>query len=262
MPISLASPVNSNHYLSGTYTSGLCNGYLQNSGTPTRNTSPAYIRRGDYSQKFQALAGLNGALIRVDSSSVIDSVVSGQNVRFLVEAYVMSGYIMISADGIAGSTVIYSSTVDAGWITVNTTFPCMQNSLGIRVFATNSGDTYFLDVCRVEPYVEIKPEYDFELQDKVNRSEKRTLNGTLYSYQFAKWNRWEVPVSFVNSYDRSLVNSWWESQRILYFYDEDHTAFPSSYYIVKLMNKTSPFDKYQKPYFLQKFRGDLILETL
>lgn len=256
MALALSRPVNSNHYLSGTYVSGLCGGYSTIGSTyPSENSSPSYIRRGTKSQKINCADGKG-----IKSSYSL--VNSGDDIKWSAVCYVMSGQFDIVAwHGVAG-TVIYTSAADAGWVNVSSSFPCQANTIQISVRADVASATIFIDELHASRYVELHPEYDFELQDKVNRSEDRTLNGTLYSYQFASWKRWELPVSFVNSYERSIITSWWSSQSTLFFNDIDHELYPSSYHVVKLMNKTSPFDKYQKPYFLQKFQGDLILETL
>lgn len=260
MSLSLARPVNSNWYLSGVYSGGICHGYNIANLTTTKNTSTSYIRRGDSSQK--CIAGAADAFY-FTGSAYTEAVDSGDNFRWTVEAFVMSGYLMVEVYGIsAGWTSVYSSTVDAGWVNVSSNAALATGSVGIRIHPSNSGDTLFVDVCRLEPYITFEPEYDFEPIIKAKKNEYRTVDGTLYTYQFGKWNHWKVPLSWVNSWDKSVINSWWENREKLFFHDEDHDTYPHSYYQVKIMNNESPFDRYQLPYFQQKFKGEMILETI
>lgn len=99
---------------------------------------------------------------------------------------------------------------------------------------------------------------DYEIEYSGERLENvhRTRDGGLYVYTWGTFKKFKLPVSYVNSNFRSVVNSWWESGAELVLTTENGTSINS----VQLRNKSIPIAKVIKPYEDQ-FQGTLILET-
>jgi hypothetical protein len=112
----------------------------------------------------------------------------------------------------------------------------------------------------VSSVIELDPDYDYTFELTKVQTDHRTRSGKLFSYKFATYRRFEVPESWVNSSQRTLVNSWWETNTELAFFD-DYDTYPQSYWNVRIMNDKEPYPEFIKPYFKQFYSGELILET-
>ncbi len=109
--------------------------------------------------------------------------------------------------------------------------------------------------------MELSANYDMEVARVLNRTDHRTLEGNLYTYLDGESHtRFRVPLSWVSSMDRSLVNSWQEVGADLQFILDDD--FPLSYHNVRIMGVEEPFTTSVAPYYLTQYAGEIILETI
>ena len=105
-------------------------------------------------------------------------------------------------------------------------------------------------------------DYGYNFTENQDKYDLRTKGGKLFSYvtPAGKFNTFRIPLRFVNSSDRSLINSWFSTATDLRFI-EDNT-FATSYYTVRITGKTDPLNKFVEPYFRQFYDGELVLETV
>ena len=103
--------------------------------------------------------------------------------------------------------------------------------------------------------------YGYTFTNNIDKHDIRTKGGDLYTYITAGGNfrRFRVPMTYVLSADRAQVNSWFETGTDLRFIEDD--SFANSYYTVRITGKTDPFTKFTKPYFRQRYEGEIIIET-
>jgi len=111
----------------------------------------------------------------------------------------------------------------------------------------------------VTSFLEVYPDYDYAFPLTKEQIQNRTLSGKLYSYTFFTYNKFEIPESWVNSENRTTINSFWQTNANLEFYT-DYNSYPNSYYDVRITNDEEPYPQFVKPYFNQFFRGTLKLE--
>lgn len=112
----------------------------------------------------------------------------------------------------------------------------------------------------VGSYITLNPGYDFSATKVLDRQDVRVKDGSLYTYIQGSHRRFNIPETWVASYNRSLVNSWWESAADLRFIEDD--TFPASYFTVRVMGDEEPYQTYVEPYYKQFFKGELVIETI
>jgi len=105
--------------------------------------------------------------------------------------------------------------------------------------------------------IELEPEYDFTRKDAKKETALRACGGTLWVYKWGDWDQWKFGLTFINSNDASIVNSWWKSNTELQFYSSNDTSDVST---VLIRNKNTPLGKMQQPY-TTLFRGMIELST-
>ncbi len=105
--------------------------------------------------------------------------------------------------------------------------------------------------------ISLSPEWGLSQPDKKIESTHRTRGGKLYRYKWSDYKQFKFKLSFVNSSDVAVINSWWVSNTELLFMDEDDATTVSSVY---LMNKSRPLSVRQKPY-LEYTKGTIDLST-
>lgn len=106
-----------------------------------------------------------------------------------------------------------------------------------------------------------KMDYRYEFAETLDRKDIRTKQGQLYTYiGQGNWRRFRLPMSWVSSSDRSLINSWWKTGTdLLFFEDSDQT---SVFFDVRIVGVQEPFQSFVKPYFQTYYQGEVILETI
>lgn len=108
--------------------------------------------------------------------------------------------------------------------------------------------------------ITVEPDYGYTFAKVKNEIQKRSQSGKLFLYRFSIHDQFELPISWINSSDRSLVNSWWTSNVALQFY-EDVDTHPNSLFNVKIVSDSESFQNFIKPYQNQFYQGTILLET-
>ena len=82
--------------------------------------------------------------------------------------------------------------------------------------------------------------YGYSFTENLDKQDIRTKGGTLYTYitPSSTYNTFKIPLSFVNSSDRSQIKSWFSTATDLRFIEDD--SFPNSFYTVRIMGKKDP----------------------
>jgi hypothetical protein len=94
-----------------------------------------------------------------------------------------------------------------------------------------------------------------------NRLNARALLGTLYDYNVFNKKYYSVPMDFVNTTDKSIIDGWFVNRNTITFYP-DYANNPATYYLVKIMNKSNPLDSFAGPNWETFFRGTLEIEEI
>ncbi len=104
--------------------------------------------------------------------------------------------------------------------------------------------------------VTINPDYGYKLEDSKIENEHRVRTGARYVYKWGSFNKWSIPVSYVNSSFMAIVNSYWQSNTALLFKSESAAAV----YSVQVTNDKLPIAEFIKPYDTL-YKGVIELET-
>ena len=113
----------------------------------------------------------------------------------------------------------------------------------------------------INSFAVISPEYDYVFPKTKDQVDHRTLSGKLFSYLFSTFNKFEIPETWVNSENRSLVNSLWEANSNLVLFENYPDTSSGDGFEVRITNKEEPYPSFVRPYFLEFYQGSLILET-
>jgi len=105
--------------------------------------------------------------------------------------------------------------------------------------------------------VDIDPTWDFANQDEKVESRHRVRSGRSYVYRWGGYKKYNVPVSYVNSNFKSIVNSYWDSNADLLFMEVGNSSSVSS---VRIVNGALPVGESVMPY-TDQFIGVIELET-
>jgi len=116
----------------------------------------------------------------------------------------------------------------------------------------------------VNSLITLTPNWNFEQAlTFVSRQDQRTKTGDLYTYiETGRFRRFTIPWSYVNSSQRTLVNSWWETGLDLFL-----TVDVNSY-AVRIMGNEEPFQSFVRPYGPDGisgtvlYDGEIVVETL
>ena len=103
--------------------------------------------------------------------------------------------------------------------------------------------------------------YGYTFTQELDKVDIRTKGGTLFSYitPASTYQTFKIPMNFVNSSDRSQINSWFTTATDLRYIEDDD--FPNSYYMVRITGKRDPFIKFPIPFFRQYYEGEIVIET-
>lgn len=83
----------------------------------------------------------------------------------------------------------------------------------------------------------------------------RSSSGRLLKYRHGSHQRIRLPIRYVNSSTRAIVDSWWLSDADLFLVEEG----VSDVFSVHITNTSRPFEKSEKPY-QDRFSGVIELE--
>lgn len=168
-------------------------------------------------------------------------------------------------------TMIYPFTSDVNTVTLTTsewtrlgmyfTPPSDTNSAAIRFDINDNGQPIRFDSVSLLPCVTLNAGYDSEFKEVLPRVDNRTITGALKTYIGAgDYSQWRYPMSWINSLDRSLVNSWWKSGATLSLVED--STYPDSLTLVRIMGVEEPFQSFVLPYQGTYYEGEVILESI
>jgi len=112
----------------------------------------------------------------------------------------------------------------------------------------------------INSFIDIFPDYRYSFPETKNQIDHRTLSGKLFSYKFFTFNRFEVPLSWVNSDNRLLVNSWWNDNSNLVYFENYPDTSSGAGFEVRITNPEEPFPSYNRMYEYQFYAGSVVLE--
>jgi hypothetical protein len=101
------------------------------------------------------------------------------------------------------------------------------------------------------------PDYDFSKERELNISKLRAMSGKLYTYRWSEYKKIDFGVSIFDTSQASIVNSWWDMQTKLIFFEYDGvTTYCTS---VQIVSDDAPFTGFENPH-LSKRSGKIKLE--
>tara|TARA_Y100000592_G_C5455220_1_gene311010 strand:- start:444 stop:818 length:375 start_codon:yes stop_codon:yes gene_type:complete len=104
--------------------------------------------------------------------------------------------------------------------------------------------------------------YGYTFEKLYDKKDLRTKGGALFTYIVpqSSFRRFTVPATFVNSQNKSIINSWFSTASDLRFIEDD--TFANSFFSVRIVGVSEPYDKYIQPYFRQFYSGTITFETI
>ena len=103
--------------------------------------------------------------------------------------------------------------------------------------------------------------YGYRFGAQLDKKDIRTKGGKLFTYitPASTFRRFKIPMTYVESSDVSLINSYFTTATNLRYIEDD--TFPNSFYNVRIVGVAELFTSFQKPYFRQKYAGEITIET-
>ena len=103
--------------------------------------------------------------------------------------------------------------------------------------------------------------YGYRFGATVDKKDIRTKGGKLFTYitPASTFREFKIPLSYVNSNDVSLINSYFITGTDLRFIEDDTHA--NSFFNLRILGVREPFVAYNTPYFRQKYSGEVTLQT-
>lgn len=105
-------------------------------------------------------------------------------------------------------------------------------------------------------YIDISPEYNYEITGKKIEDRKRARSGREYVYKWGQYEGRKFDVSYISDAVKTKINSWWSGNDPLLFIDGITTVITS----VRIQNDKTPISKLEKPY-TNLWSGTIELET-
>ena len=104
--------------------------------------------------------------------------------------------------------------------------------------------------------------YGYTFNKTFDKKDIRTKGGKLFTYitPASTFRRFKIPTTFVTSSDVSIVSSWFSTGTDLRFIEDD--TFANSYFDVRIVGTTEPYNRFIQPYFRQLYAGTITLETI
>jgi hypothetical protein len=119
-----------------------------------------------------------------------------------------------------------------------------------------AGTLVTLDDIYLQEAIQLNATYAYHGKQVVDRTDHRTSHQA-YTYIFESWKEWDIPETWVNSWSRSVINSWQATNAQLRLLE--HSSNPTAYEIVEILNKEHPYQNYQDNMYLTYFTGILNL---
>lgn len=175
------------------------------------------------------------------------------------------------ADAVGAHTDYFITSVAAttAWALYSSTFVTtvalsglyLMFQVGSTTIQNNETKLDAISLIPMSPQVTFLPTYGYKRAKNIQRSDHRTIGGGLYTYiEKGNFTQFKVPMTFVNSEQYGLINSWWRSGATLRWAEDD--AYPDSYHTVKIVSKEDPFQTFQAPHFQVYYEGEIVMETI
>lgn len=105
-------------------------------------------------------------------------------------------------------------------------------------------------------HLELLPDWNFDDKGAKMQSEHVTRSGKRYVYKWGEYCKFSFGVSFLNSSQAAIINSWWSTNTKLLFMENVTSA---AVYSVMLTGNEKPIGNYVKPY-MTLFKGKIDLQ--
>jgi len=105
--------------------------------------------------------------------------------------------------------------------------------------------------------VDVEPTWGYSQSDEKIENRHRVRSGKSYVYKWGEFKRYKLPMTYVDSNFKSIVNSYWNTNTQLLFMEVGN---PSSVSSVRISNKKIPIGLNVEPY-ADLFEGVIELET-
>lgn len=105
-------------------------------------------------------------------------------------------------------------------------------------------ELHLLDT-RVNTFIEIDPTWGFLQTGTIVENSQRTLGGILRSTVWDSYNRYTIPLQYVNSSVQSAINENWKADNDIFLVFNKTNSIESIQ--CKFTNKTKPLDRYNRP---------------
>ena len=109
--------------------------------------------------------------------------------------------------------------------------------------------------------VTLSPEWSYSFSEIQNKEGNRTVRGNFTTFVHSpSHTQLKIPLNYVNSSDRSIINSYWQTATTIHFIENDDN--PTVVHTVRIMGDKEPFPSYIKPYAFLEYRGEILLESV
>ncbi len=121
-------------------------------------------------------------------------------------------------------------------------------------------DVRLLSAIDASTFVQIDPTFDFRDSRNINETVTRTQEGELKSIVWDRYNRYTIPLTYVNSIVTSYINDLWINNTDVYLLLNFNTTSEESIRC-RFINTMKPLGQKNRPYNDQ-WQGVLILQAL
>ena len=105
----------------------------------------------------------------------------------------------------------------------------------------------------------VYPEWSFRDQESLIQSRHRTQDGSAYHYLWGKYEKFQLPLRYVNSMGQALINQWWrDGHEVAFTLNSSETV---STVLCRFVNDTKPINRFVQPY-QTLFEGMVRLEAI
>jgi hypothetical protein len=124
---------------------------------------------------------------------------------------------------------------------------------------TSAQNTFIDDVLVAADWIPLRPEWEFDDSRELFRQQHRSQGGKLFTYDWAGWFKYKVPLRYLPSSHADLINWWWSGGFNLVATLD--TSDSGSVRIVRITNASQPITKRESPY-MDQWAGMLELESI
>lgn len=163
------------------------------------------------------------------------------------------------------------TAINGEWVTLKKIVTVLSYGESLRLYFYSLDNTYMGTLAYIDDVrfmdnkdmialgvLQIFPGWDMKREVVQNRADHRTKGGRLYSYQWGDYERFTIPLDYVQNSKAAIINSWWASDALIWLKIYSGGVWETN--TCYLMNDRAPMQDREKPYS-QYMRGTLRLET-